>query len=314
MQARLTLRPRSTSATVPVRRLGRAGAPLVVGGALALFLSILLIFQLIPLVWSAYLSLHSWAGVGTPRWIGISNYARVLSDPTIRIAFLNTGLFILLIVPLLTALSLLLALLLNQVLLPLRGALRVLVFLPYITPAVVAAIIFTIVFNERFGQINALLQLVGLPAVNWLKSATGARLVVTFVAIWQVLGYTTLITLGGLQTLPTELYEAAMLDGASAFQRFWTITVPLMSGTLAVVSIVSLLFVLNLFSPYFLFPATNGYGPERSAVTVSVVQYVYAFTNRRYGDAAAVGTLVGILGFLIALIQLRLWRTSRGWS
>ncbi|MCS7256129.1 MAG: sugar ABC transporter permease [Thermomicrobium sp.] len=314
MLGRLRLRARTSNGAESTRRLGQAASSLAIGTALGLFLTIVLTFQLTPLVWSFYLGLHSWSGVGDPRWIGFGNFLRVLGDPTIQAAFINTGLLTTTLVPLLTSLSLLLALILNHHLLPLRGMLRILIFLPYITPAVVSAIIFTIVFNERFGHVNMFLDIVGFPGISWLKTAAGARFVVILVAIWQVLGYTTLIALGGLQTLPTELYEAALLDGASAWQRFWNITLPLMSGTLAVVSIISLLFVLNLFSPYFLFPATNGYGPERSVVTVSVVQYVYAFANRRYGDAAAVGTLVGLIGFLLALLQIRLWRLSRGWS
>ncbi len=314
MTARSALRLRRITAREPARssRLAvQRGALLAV---LLPFVAIVTLFQLVPFLWSLYLSVHRWAGVGTPRWVGLGNFTRIVQDATIQAAFANTVLFILIMVPTLTALSLALALLLNHALLPLRGILRVLVFLPYITPAIVAAIIFSIVFNERFGHMNAMLQLVGLSPVAWLKTQTGARIVVALTGIWQVLGYTTLITLGGLQTLPHELYEAATIDGADAWQRFWAITLPLLSPTLAVVSVIALLFVLNLFLPYFLFPATNGYGPERGTVTVSVVQYVYAFTNRRYGEAAAVGCLVGIVGFLIALLQIRVWRLSRGWS
>ncbi len=314
MTARPALRFRRLTASEPARSSRLAVQPGVLLAVLLPFVTIVTLFQFVPFLWSVYLSLHRWAGVGTPRWVGLGNFTRIVQDATIQAAFANTVLFILVMVPTLTALSLALALLLNHALLPLRGILRVLVFLPYITPAIVAAIIFSIAFNERFGHVNAMLQLVGLPPVVWLKTPTGARIVVALTGCWQVLGYTTLITLGGLQTLPHELYEAATIDGADAWQRFWAITLPLLSPTLAVVSVIALLFVLNLFLPYFLFPTTNGYGPERSTVTASVVQYVYAFTNRRYGEAAAVGCLVGLVGFLIALLQIRVWRLSRGWT
>ena len=277
------------------------------------FIAIVSLFHLVPFLWSLYLSFHRWAGVGVPRWVGLENSAQILKDATIRAAFLNSALFILVLVPALTALSLACAMLLNQALLPMRGVLRVLIFLPYLTPAIIAAVIFSILFNERFGHVNGMLQLIGIPPIDWLKTPTGARAVVALTGIWQVLGYTTLITLGGLQTLPQDLYEAAAIDGANAWQRFWSITLPLLSPTLAVVSVIVLLFVLNLFLPYFLFPATSGYGPERSTATVSVVQYVYAFANRRYGEAAAVGCAVGFVGFLLALLQIRIWRLSRGW-
>jgi multiple sugar transport system permease protein len=314
MIARPALRSRRTTARVGARSSRLAVQRSVLLAILAPFVAIVTLFHLVPFLWSLYLSLHRWAGVGVPRWVGLGNYTGILQDATIQAAFLNTALFILVMVPALTTLSLACALLLNHALLPLRGMMRVLVFLPYVTPAIVAAIIFSIAFNERFGHVNAMLHLVGAPPVDWLKTPTGARTVVVLTGIWQVLGYTTLITLGGLQTLPQDLYEAATIDGANAWQRFQAITLPLLSPTLAVVSVIALLFALNLFLPYFLFPATNGYGPERATGTVSIVQYVYAFTNRRYGEAAAVGCLVGLVGFLIALLQIRIWRSSRGWT
>jgi cellobiose transport system permease protein len=268
------------------------------------------IFHGYPLIWSVWLSFQRWQGVGEPRWIGTDNYSRLLSTDRIWIALGNSLIFLVIMLPVIVAATLLLATLLNSRQVIGRNLFRTLFFLPYITSAVIVAIIFQLLLNDNFGWINGILAAIGLPRIGWLSEAWPARVAVMIMVFWTVAGYNTLIMLGGLQGIPHELYDAASVDGANTPQKFFFVTVPMMRGVILFVAITSTIGLLNLFAqPFLLFSSTQGLGPEQSVATLNTIQYSTAFQSHRYGEAAALGFIIAILVITVSLIQLRITRS-----
>lgn len=267
------------------------------------------IFHGYPLVWSFWLSFQRWQGIGEPRWFGWGNYERILNNDRTWSALGNTLIFVVVLLPLIIGLTLLLATLLNSPQVKGRNILRTIFFLPYITSAVIVAIIFQMLLQDNFGWINGILEVIGLPRVAWLQTEWPARVSVILMVIWGATGYNTLIMLGGLQGIPNELYDAASVDGATRWEQFRYVTVPMMRGVILFVAITGSIGLLNLFTqPWLLFSSTGGRGPNGAVETLNVIQYSTAFGSARYGEAAAMGFIIAVLVLVAALIQLRIGR------
>ncbi len=273
------------------------------------FFIIFAIFHGYPLVWSIWLSFQKWQGIGEPRWFGTGNYERLLGSDRIWYALGNSLIFLVIMLPIIVAATLLLATLLNSRQVIGRNIFRVLFFLPYITSAVIVAIVFQLLLNDNFGWINGILATLGLPRVGWLTQPWPARIAVMLMVFWGVAGYNTLIMLGGLQGIPHELYDAASVDGANTPQKFFFVTVPMMRGVILFVAITSTIGLLNLFAqPWLLFSSTQGLGPDQSVATLNTIQYSTAFQSSRYGEAAALGFIIAVLVIVASLVQLRVAR------
>ncbi len=267
------------------------------------------IFHGYPLLWSLWLSFHRWQGVGEARWFGFGNYERLLTNPRTWQALGNTCIFLLVLLPLIVALALVLATMLDSPMIKGRQLFRVMFFMPFITSIVIVAIIFQLLLNDNIGWINGILSALHLPRVPWLSETWPARLAIMAMVLWGVTGYNVLIMLGGLQSIPEVLYDAASIDGASTLQKFFNITIPLMQGVTLFVTMTSTIALLNLFTqPWLLFPSIQGRGPDGSTDTLNTIQYATAFTSSRFGEAAAMGFIIAIIVFAVALIQLRLGR------
>lgn len=268
------------------------------------------IFHGYPLIWSLWLSFHKWQGIGEPKWYGLGNYERLLNNDRIWNALGNSLIFLLIMLPIIIGGTLILAALLNSPRVLGRNVFRVLYFLPYVTSAVIVAIIFQLLLNDNFGWVNGVLETFGLPRISWLGEAWPARASVMMMVFWGGAGYNILIMLGGLQGIPVELYDAASVDGANTLQKFFLITVPMMRGVILFVGITSTIGLLNLFAqPWLLFSSTQGLGPNQSVATLNTIQYSTAFQSARYGEATALGFIIGIIVIISSLIQLRLTRT-----
>jgi cellobiose transport system permease protein len=265
------------------------------------------IFHGYPLVWSVWLSFQRWQGIGEPRWFGWGNYERLLSNDRIWNAFGNTIIFLIILLPVGVSLNLILATILNSPKVVGRNVFRVLFFLPYITSAVIVAIIFNMLLQDNFGWINGILEVIGLQRVGWLTEVWPARISVILMVLWSGTGYGVLIMLGGLQGIPSELYDAASVDGAGTLQKFFYITVPMMRNVLLFVTITATIGLLNLFSQPWLLFSGNG-GPDQSVQTLNMIQYSTAFQSARYGEAAALGFIIAIVVLIVAVIQLRVSR------
>lgn len=273
------------------------------------FFIIFAIFHGYPLLWSIWISLHRWQGIGVPRWFGTGNYERLLKDAQVIGALGNTLIFLVIMLPIIIFVTLILATILNSPQIRGRTVFRIMFFLPYITSAVIVAIIFQLLLNNNFGWINGILEFLGLPRVAWLTEAWPARTAIMLMIFWGAAGYNVLIMLGGLQGIPGELYDAASVDGASTVQRFFYVTIPMMRGVILFTAITSTIGLLNLFiQPWLLFSSTSGAGPNQATATLNTIQYSTAFQSARYGEAAALGFIIAVLVITVSLIQLRIGR------
>lgn len=266
------------------------------------------LFNVLPLFPTIYASFTAWNGLGTPQWIGLSNYARALSgaDPLLVLGIKNTFIFTIGYVPVAIAVGLALALLANE---RLRGivAFRALFFLPVITSVVAVGMVWRWIFNTPFGIANWGLAQVGIAGPRWLGDPTWAMVAVIIVSVWQVMGYNMVILLAGLQGVPQELLDAASIDGAGRIRRFWHVTVPLLTPTIFFLSIIA---VINSFQVFGLIYVMTGGGPG-TATTVYVYQiWKEAFQLRNMGYAAALSWLLFMVIMVITWVQ---WRLAKRW-
>lgn len=264
------------------------------------------VFTVLPILASVVLAFFQWDIISAPEFIGLRNFTELVTDRTVRVSFLNTIVFVVIAVALQLSLAMTLAVLV-QGKMPtwLRLFFRSTFFFPLILSAASVSIFMRYMFNEQFGVVNWLLTNAGLPAVPWLTTTTGASLVVVLVYVWQNFGFTFLILLGGIASIPKELYEAADLDGAKGWSKFRNVTLPLVSPTLLVASVTAIITALQVFDqPYVL---TRG-GPGDSTRSAVMVVYQTAFQQLEFGKASAIGLVLMVLIMLVTLAQFRLSR------
>ena len=275
---------------------------------LAPFFIVYGIFLLYPVVDAFRLSFFEQTGISTPRFVGFENYRELFSDERYLKALLNTTLYALASVFILSPLALLVALAVRSFIVPsanLQSFYRVAFFLPNITSSVVIALMFLLVFDVDFGLLNAFLDSVGLPTATWLRSEALALPSIVLVAIWTYLGINSLYFLAGLQSIPDELNEAAALDGASRSQIFWSVTLPLLRPTILFVLVQATIFSYQIFEIPFLL--TQG-GPSDASLTLAVYLYEIGFRQFEQGYAAAIGYSLAVISILLAGLQLLLFR------
>ena len=264
------------------------------------------LFTFLPILASVVLAFFSWDIITPPRFVGLENFADIAADPTIRVSFLNTIGFVVVAVTLQLAVALVLAVLVNTRM-PglLKSFFRSVLFFPLVLSAASVSIIMGYLFNENFGLVNHVLNLLGMADVPWLTSTHGAMIVVILVYVWQNFGFSFLLFLGGLSSIPKEVYEAAQVDGATGWKQFWKITFPLVSPTTLVASVMAIISALQIFDqPYVL---TRG-GPGDSTRTAVMVIYESAFKQLEFGRASAIGIVLTIVIMLVTAVQFRLSR------
>ena len=264
------------------------------------------LFTFLPILASIALAFFRWDIITDPQFVGLDNFAQIAADPTIRVSFLNTVAFVIIAVTLQLALALGLAVLVNTKMPALlRSFFRSVLFFPLILSAASVSIIMSYLFNENFGLVNHFLNMLGIGNVAWLTSPQGAMVVVVLVYVWQNFGFSFLLFLGGLASIPKEVYEAAQVDGATSWRQFWRITFPLVSPTTLVASVMAIISALQIFDqPYVL---TRG-GPGDSTRTAVMVIYESAFKQLEFGKASAIGIVLTILIMLVTALQFRLSR------
>ena len=262
----------------------------------------LLIFLLIPVGFSFFLSFRDWT---QPKfqdapYIGFENYNFLMGDRRFWGAMGNTAYFTALSVPLGMAMSLAVAAILNQ---KLRGVnlFRILFFIPVISSWVAVSIIWVTLLDPNVGIVNYLLQLFGLPAVNWLGDPRSAMPSLVLISIWKGLGFQMIIWLSGLQAIPQELYEAASIDGASRWQSFWGITLPLLAPTTLFLAVTGVIVSFQVFAPIYVI--TKG-GPLGSTDAAMFHIYQRAFQNFDFGYASAQSWVLFAVIFIATVIQL----------
>lgn len=269
---------------------------------------LLVVFVLVPALWIIWLSFQRWDLIsGTSDYIGTANYERLLlRDAVFRQSVWQTVYFVAVTVPASMGLGLLLAVLLNRAM-PFRDLLRTLVFTPYVMPVVSTALIFGFIYHPDVGVLNAALNAFGLPKVNWLESPRAVMPAIMLYSVWQHSGYNAVIFLAGLANLGPELDEAAQVDGATAWTRFWTITWPLLSPTTYFVLLINLIASFKVVQPILVF--SPGGGPDKAAETIGFYLYVQAFSFFHAGYAAAISVV--LFAVILAMTGLQVGLVSR---
>lgn len=264
------------------------------------------LFNLVPIVGSFVLAFFRWDIISDPVFVGVDNFVDLATNPTVSVSFLNTIGFVVVAVTLQLTVALVLALLV-QSRMPawLRTFFRSSLFFPLILSAASVSLIMAYLFNQEFGLVNQTLNLVGIADVGWLTTGFGAKVVVLLVYVWQNFGFTFLLFIGGLSAIPREVYEASSLDGAAGWTQFRMITLPLVSPTLLVASVMAIINALQIFDqPWVL---TRG-GPGDETRTAVMVIYESAFRQLDFGGASAIGIVLTLLIMLVTAIQFRLSR------
>ncbi|HWU37084.1 MAG TPA: ABC transporter permease subunit, partial [Candidatus Acidoferrum sp.] len=270
---------------------------------LAPYLLIFLAFFLLPAVWSALLSVTDWKIVGTPHFVGLRNYARLLSDPLFLTSVKNTVVYTAIIVPLMAVVGLALALLLNQ---PLRGRVltRTAVFASYVVMVSVVGIIWRWALDPTgAGIVNYYLGKLGVAPQPWLAAPETAMLSIIIATMWWTAGYNMVMYLAGLQDIPLSLREAARIDGASAWQEFRHLTLPMLKPVTFFVVVMSIAKSFQVFGQIYVM--TQG-GPSNSTLTIVNYLYVVGFTWFEMGYAAAIAYALFALLLFITVIQFRM--------
>jgi multiple sugar transport system permease protein len=260
------------------------------------------VFMFYPLIWAFVLSLSNYSFFGASQFVGFGNYTHLFHDAQFWGDLWNTIYYAAVTTPVSVVLALGLALLLNRRRLPARGALRAAIFLPAVVSLAVAAIPFRLMFTPSIGLITYWLGQLGVHSTDWLDSTTWAMPAVIIVGIWKSVGFYMVIYIAGLQTIPPEYYEAARIDGASAWQRFRSITLPLLSNTTMFVTIIALIASFQAFDQIFVM--TQG-GPAFSTETLVMLIYRQGFQNFQMGYASAIGYVLVLIILIFSLLQMR---------
>lgn len=259
-------------------------------------------FVVLPIVYAIFLSLHKvklLGGIGY-RFIGLDNFTRMISDERVWIALWNTFQYVIIVVPLQTALALILAAALNSKIKG-KNLFRILFFLPTVTSSAVLSLIFMWMYNNE-GLINDFLQFLHLPTYNWLGDPNVALKAIMAMNIWSTAPYFMVIYLAALQDIPDTLYEAAQIDGAGWWRRFWSITLPQLRPVTSFVVIMGIIGTFQLFDQSYIFSAGSG-GPNNSTLTVVLLIYQYAFRSMDMGYAAALAFMLAIVIMIATLIE-----------
>jgi multiple sugar transport system permease protein len=287
---------------------GRRVAWWFVGPALA----VIGVFFVLPVAAGLALSvtdfdIYALADLSNLRFVGWRNYTRLLETPLFWQAFGNTAYFVVAGVPLSLAVSLGAALLLHSRLARWKGFYRTALFAPVVTTLVAVAVIWRYLFNTRYGFLNYALGFAGIDPIDWLGDPHWAMPAIIVFAVWKSFGYNMVILLAGLQSIPEDLYDAARIDGASYFERFVHVTLPMLSPLFTLVSIITVAGYFQLFAePYVM---TQG-GPLQSTVSVLYFMYEEGFKWWSLGSASSVAFLLFAFILGITFVPMRMARRA----
>ena len=264
------------------------------------------IFTVYPVFASFFYSLNKWTLHSPMQFLGLANYRALIDDPIFLKVLGNTLYYTAGIIPFQTALGLLIALGLNQRIRFMTGY-RALYFVPVVTSMVAVSIVWQWMYQPHYGVINSLLKIVGIEGPNWLFSKAWAMPSVIAMSIWKNVGYSVVLYLAALQSVPESFYESAMIDGANSWDKFWHITLPIISPTTFFIIVLSVIGSFQAFDQIYVL--TQG-GPARA--TSVIVHYLYenGFQWFNMGYAAAIAYVLFALLFILTIIQ---WTYRARW-
>lgn len=265
------------------------------------------VFLVFPLLFSFYLSFHTWNMFGTgAAYVGMANYAAIMRNPEFWSVLRNTTVYTLGTIPLNMSIALLAAVMLNRKIAGKR-ILRTALFAPVVMSPVAAAVIWRWVYEPNFGLLNYCLSLFGIPTVNWLNDPTAAMFALIVMGVWKSFGVNMVLFSAGLQGIPAHYYEAAEIDGAGLWRKFWSITLPLLSPTTFFVLVMSVIGSFQVFDTVYVL--TSG-GPLGSTKVLVFYLYEHAFKFFDMGYASAVAYVLFAIIFGLTLLQIRLLKRN----
>ncbi|HTL88526.1 MAG TPA: sugar ABC transporter permease [Leptolyngbya sp.] len=268
---------------------------------------ILGVFLVLPVIYAILLSFYRVQLLGEVdfRFAGLKNFIRILDDERVAIALRNTIQYVIIVVPTQTILALILALLLNA---KIRGRswFRVAFFLPTVTSSAVLTLIFMWIYNSN-GLLNGFLDFLGLPTYNWLGDPEVALKGIMLMNIWATAPLFMVIYLAALQDIPESLYEAASIDGATTWEKFWCITLPFLKPVTFFVITIGIIGTFQLFDQSYIFSNGSG-GPDNATLTIVLLIYQYAFKSLDMGYALALTLILALVIMLTTLMQRYFFR------
>ncbi len=270
-------------------------------------MSIIIVFAYIAMVFSLFVSFHRWDIINPEKpFVGLEHFEHAVNNRLFWNALKNTAYFTFAAVPIITVISLCLALWAHWA--PRgRGFFRTVYFIPTITPMVVVALIWLWIYSPN-GPFSKVLELIGISPPNWLNSMEWSMPAVIFMSVWAAVGYFMIIFIAGREDIPPVYYDAARVDGATSWQQFWYVTLPLMRNSVAFVAVILTISSWQVFTQMFVL--TRG-GPYHATESVQQIIYQVAFENFRMGRAAAISWFLFAVIFIFTLFQLKLYRSRQ---
>ncbi|NCC63153.1 MAG: sugar ABC transporter permease [Spirochaetia bacterium] len=262
------------------------------------FFLLFLVFQLIPIIWTGYISFTQWNGLGSPVWIGLDNYRLMVQDYMVKDALFNTFTYWIAGIIGILFFALMIALCLNSERLRFNKFFKTATFLPYVCASVAMGLIFGMLFDENAGLINEFLVLMGSGRIPWLTSSAYARIPVIILFNWRITPWFTLIILSGLLNIPKEYYEAATVDGANIFQQFFFITIPLLRNIMFFCMLTITVDTWKMFNESYILS-----GPGSSNTSLFQLIYQSAFRTFKLGYASALSVILILILLMISIIQ-----------
>ncbi len=266
----------------------------------------ILLFFFIPLALTAWMSLNNWPLLGSPHFIGLGNYQRIMTDNLFLGSLAFTTKYTIIITPIVFLVAFGLALLVRQNLTGV-GLFRTAYFLPVIIGVSTASYIWIWLLNNQVGIFDGILVHFGQAPIVWLSSSTGALFAVIFMIVWKTSGFTMVLLMMGLQSIPNEIYEAAKMDGANRWAQLWNVTLPLMRRSFALALVLSVIGSYLAFDQFYIM--TQG-GPQNSTITIVFWIFTNSFTYFKLGYGAAMSIILLIILLIISAIQLYLLRDN----
>ncbi|MEW6701250.1 MAG: sugar ABC transporter permease [Bacteroidota bacterium] len=275
-------------------------------------LVVIFVFFFLPVIAAFLMSftdfdIYALGNLSYLRFVGLKNYSNLLNDPLFWTALKNTFYFVAVGGPLSVAASLGAALLLNSKFIKYKSAFRLVYFLPVVTTLVAVSIVWRYIYHPRFGLLNYILSLVGIGRIDWLGDPVFSMPAIILLAVWKNFGYNMIIFTAGLQNIPEELYEAASIEGASAWQQFKQITLPQLAPTTLFISVITMIGYFQLFAePYVM---TQG-GPLNSTLSIVLYMYQEGFRWWNIGYSTAIAFLLFVIILIGTVIQFKLQKET----